>query len=301
MSPPHPAAAPSRVASLAKRIVALLIDTLAVAGVFWLAGSLIANTTDDPTEFGFDLEGGPALAVIGISLLVSLLYYILMEGVLGATLGKLVMGIGVERRGGGPAGMAASLIRNVLRLVDGIGGYLVGLVVALTSPLRQRIGDRAAGTVVADRPRSGGVRAGALVAALALAVGGTAAGVLLRDPAGAEASVSVALARGATSDFRPVDPTNRFAPTQESFFLTFTYDDVEPGSEFRAVWYAVDVGNAAAPNSVIDEVTAKAPNRGGSGSFSLRRSTPQWPVGQYKVELYLDGELVAEAPFSVAR
>jgi hypothetical protein len=104
-----------------------------------------------------------------------------------------------------------------------------------------------------------------------------------------------------TSDFRPVDPTTRFAPTQESFFLTFTYSDVEPGAEFRAVWYAVDVGSAAEPNSEIDEVTATAPNRDGSGSFSLRRSSAQWPVGQYKVELYLDGELVAEVPFSVAR
>ena len=297
----HPAVAPPRIASLASRIVALLIDGLAFVGVFWLVGSLVANTTDDTTEYGFDLEGGPALVVIGISLLASLLYYILLEGALGATLGKLVMGIGVERRGGGPAGMAASLIRNVLRLVDGIGGYLVGLVVALTSPLRQRIGDRAAGTIVADRPRASGVRIGALVAALVLAVGGTAAGVLLRDPAGAEASVSATLARGVTSDFRPVDPTTRFAPTQERFILTFTYSDVAPGAEFRAVWYAVDVGSAAERNSVIDEVTAEAPNRSGSGSFSLRRSTPQWPVGQYKVELYLDGDLVAEAPFSVAR
>jgi uncharacterized RDD family membrane protein YckC len=301
MAVPQPAVAPPRIASLAKRIVALLIDSLALFGIFYLVGCLVANTTDDTTEYGFNLEGGAAGVVIGIALLVWLLYYVVMEGTLGATLGKLVMGIGVERRAGGPAGMAASAIRNLLRIVDGIGGYLVGLIVALTSPLRQRIGDRAAGTVVADRERGSGVRAGALIAALALAIVGTAAGVLLRDPAGAEASVSATLARGVTSDFRPVDPTTRFAPTQESFFFTFEYSNVEPGSEFRAVWYAVDVGSAAERNAVIDEITRTAPNRNGSGSFSLRRSAAQWPVGEYKVELYLDGELVAEAPFSVAR
>jgi uncharacterized RDD family membrane protein YckC len=300
MAVPLPAVTPPRIASLLKRFLALLIDGLAFFGVFYLIGALIANTTDDTTEYGFNLEGGPALGVISISMLIYLLYYILLEGTLGATLGKLAMGIGVERRGGGPAGMGASAVRNLLRIVDGLFSYLVGLIAALTSPLRQRIGDRAAGTVVSEQPRATGMRTGALVAALALGILGTLAGVLLRDPAEAGATVTATLARGVTSDFRPVDPTTRFAPTQESFFLTFEYSDVEPGSEFRAVWYAVDVGSAAPPNSVIDEVTATAPNSSGSGSFSLRRSSAQWPVGQYKVELYLNDELMEEAPFSVA-
>ncbi len=301
-APLTPPEEPARIASLASRFVAVLIDSLAFIGVFWLIGSLVANTTDDTTEYGFNLEGSPAIVVLLLSMAVYFLYYILLEGITGATLGKMVMGIRVERTNGGPAGFAAAAVRNVLRIVDGLFGYLVGLIVALTSRLRQRIGDRAAGTVVVNWPQRSGARIGALITALALAVLGTGAGIALRDPAApAAASVTATLARNVTPDHQAVDPTTRFAPTTDVFYLAFQVTGAEPGTEVRSVWYAVDVGNAAPPNTVIDEASLTLPGGSESGNFRLRRGPNPWPVGDYKVELYLDGELVQTLPFTVAR
>lgn len=48
-------------------------------------------------------------------------------------------------------GFGAAVIRNVLRVVDGLFFYLVGALFALTSPRGQRLGDRAAHTLVVRR------------------------------------------------------------------------------------------------------------------------------------------------------
>src|SRR5215216_3313922 len=45
MAVPQPAVVPPQVAPLLARFVALLIDSLALGGIFWLVGSLVANTT----------------------------------------------------------------------------------------------------------------------------------------------------------------------------------------------------------------------------------------------------------------
>jgi uncharacterized RDD family membrane protein YckC len=44
--------------------------------------------------------------------------------------------------------MGAATIRTLLRLVDGLFGYLVGFVVVLASDKNQRLGDMAAKTLV---------------------------------------------------------------------------------------------------------------------------------------------------------
>ena len=40
------------------------------------------------------------------------------------------------------------MVRNVLRIVDGVVFYLIGVIFILTSDERQRLGDRVASTVV---------------------------------------------------------------------------------------------------------------------------------------------------------
>ena len=73
----------------------------------------------------------------------------LLEASFGATLGKALVGIRVvttSRR----SALAASAIRNLLRIVDGLGFYLVGAMVAGCSRCRQRLGDLCAGTAVVE-------------------------------------------------------------------------------------------------------------------------------------------------------
>lgn len=76
-------------------------------------------------------------------------YYVLCEGLGGATVGKLLLGLRVVRTDGRPCGLGAALLRAMLRFVDGM---LFGLpaVLSMREPRNQRLGDRAAGTLVVD-------------------------------------------------------------------------------------------------------------------------------------------------------
>lgn len=81
------------------------------------------------------------------------LYAAVAEGVYGRTVGKYLTGLHVRNAGGGPASAFQAVYRNVLRCFDmfplpiGIPG-LVGLLVALWSRRKQRLGDIFAATVV---------------------------------------------------------------------------------------------------------------------------------------------------------
>jgi uncharacterized RDD family membrane protein YckC len=123
------------------RAVATLIDT----ALLFVVGYLIALGTGGVTASGFHLEGVPFAAW----LVIALAYYIVMEARSGATLGKRLIGLKVVRlEGGAPLDWQSSIVRNVLRLVDGLFFYLVAAIVVWTSGNKQRLGDKVAGTVV---------------------------------------------------------------------------------------------------------------------------------------------------------
>jgi uncharacterized RDD family membrane protein YckC len=76
-------------------------------------------------------------------------YYIVLEAQFGATVGKRIIGLKVVKLdGGGAIDWQASIVRNVLRLVDGIFFYLVGAIIVWTSSRKQRLGDKLAATVI---------------------------------------------------------------------------------------------------------------------------------------------------------
>lgn len=81
------------------------------------------------------------------SALVYLVYTASTEMLFGRTLGKWVFSLRVANLDGSRATRRALLLRNVLRLVD-LTLALFPLIMIFLSPLRQRIGDVAAGTVV---------------------------------------------------------------------------------------------------------------------------------------------------------
>lgn len=60
-------------------------------------------------------------------------YFILLEGLFGQTVGKRLLGVVVIKRDGSPCTMSASIVRNLLRIIDGILSYAVGLVAMLLS------------------------------------------------------------------------------------------------------------------------------------------------------------------------
>ncbi|MGB1249913.1 MAG: RDD family protein [Candidatus Promineifilaceae bacterium] len=138
------------VAGLGSRFMAAALDTLVMLAVMFLA-SLAAlffgNILDLLDTMG---EGW----IIGIySVLMFLIiwgYYVIFEMVwTGQTPGKRYMGLRVIGRDGSPVGIAASLIRNFIRLIDFIPAfYGLGVMTMFANLRTRRLGDLAAGTLV---------------------------------------------------------------------------------------------------------------------------------------------------------
>lgn len=131
---------------LGRRIGAALLDFVVLAVLFVILGLLIGDTDSDDGNVSVNLSGGPFL----IWLALTLGYYGVLEAISGQTLGKRALGVRVvgEDRSSTPAAGKIA-IRTLLRLIDGILFYLVGLIVVLvTGERRQRLGDLAAGTFV---------------------------------------------------------------------------------------------------------------------------------------------------------
>ncbi|HXZ28914.1 MAG TPA: RDD family protein [Terriglobales bacterium] len=160
-----------RLAGLGDRFLALVLDGFLQAALFALIGMWAAARWGGVTETGFSLEGPRALVPLGLALAAGFLYFWLMEGLFGATLGKAAMGIQVRRKDASACTLAASLVRNLARLIDGLFFYLLGFFVALFSRLRQRVGDHLAGTVVVQRAWGKALR-GAVALLWLAAIGG---------------------------------------------------------------------------------------------------------------------------------
>ncbi len=81
--------------------------------------------------------------------LVLFLYFWLAEAAFGATVGKTIVGIRVVQITDRPR-LSAFAFRNLLRLVDGLGFYLIGALIAGCSRIHRRTGDLCAGTAVIE-------------------------------------------------------------------------------------------------------------------------------------------------------
>jgi len=79
-------------------------------------------------------------------------YFILMEAYVGWTVGKRILSTRVVDETGYKIGFTKSIIRNTLRLVDGLPVFnILGVILILSSPKGQRFGDRIAKTFVVRR------------------------------------------------------------------------------------------------------------------------------------------------------
>lgn len=79
------------------------------------------------------------------------------------------------------------------------------------------------------------------------------------------------------------------------FYCVVELANAPDDTTVKAAWTAIDVAGAE-PNTFIDETELTT----GSGSlhFDLTNTGP-WPIGTYKVDLYLNGELDRTLEFSV--
>ena len=139
-----------RYAGLGARFAALFVDLLVFCAFFFpitrlLKGVWLMAPTDHRWNAGLFISD-PICIVFFI---VMALYYVLLEGWFGLTVGKWALGLRVIAVGGGKPGVKRAVLRNVLRAVDSLPAFnILGVLLILRSPERARVGDRWARTRV---------------------------------------------------------------------------------------------------------------------------------------------------------
>lgn len=126
-----------------RRFFALLIDGL-ITGLAWVP---FAETQSGDGTYSIGWRG----LDFALPMVITVVYFIVLEGAFGATVGKIVLGIRVRGLDGSRIGFGAAAIRNLARIVDAfpyVLPYLVGGIAATRSDTKQRFGDRWAKTVV---------------------------------------------------------------------------------------------------------------------------------------------------------
>jgi len=120
------------------RVLAYVIDSV-LMGLIWgvavLAGTALGDT------------GSLLLVFVGV--VATLVYGFLLEGLYGYTPGKYLLGLVVVKSGGSNCTVGASILRNLLWIVDALPtANLVAMLLILVTDDNQRVGDLVADTVV---------------------------------------------------------------------------------------------------------------------------------------------------------
>src|SRR5579875_3677969 len=161
-----PGAGPVRVAGIGQRLLARLIDSVVYFVVYWFflfIGIASVAASSGPTVsdvYGNDTPEPSGAGLLGFLLAMllasasGLLYEWLMVGLLGATLGKLALGIKVVNQSTGAViGLGGAFVRQIIPFLGGLFCY-VGALLVYVSPLFDNSGrvqgwhDRAANDLV---------------------------------------------------------------------------------------------------------------------------------------------------------
>ncbi len=106
---------------------------------------------------------------------------------------------------------------------------------------------------------------------------------------------SAILARGYDNG-EAVDPTTTFAPTDQTIHLVVKLANVPDGTTTRAEWSIVEAEGYEP--SAIDATDLTLDSGEDTADFTLTNDQA-WPMGRYKVDLYLNDELDQTLEFEV--
>ena len=157
-------------ATLGDRFLAFVLDSLVLFGLFAIVDAWAFMRWGTVEGWELRLPAASILVAGFFNAAIFFLYLWLLEASFGATLGKAMVGIRVVRTTDRNP-FSALAIRNLLRIVDGLGFYLVGAVVAACSRLHRRVGDMCAGTAVIEEEFGIATKLGAVVLWMAVLAG----------------------------------------------------------------------------------------------------------------------------------
>ena len=120
------------------RVLAYVIDSV-LMGLIWGMVILAGTALDD----------AGSLLLVFVGMVAMLVYGFLLEGLYGYTPGKYLLGLVVVKSDGSNCTVGASILRNLLWIVDALPtANLVAMVLILVTDDNQRVGDLVADTVV---------------------------------------------------------------------------------------------------------------------------------------------------------
>ncbi len=101
------------------------------------------------------------------------------------------------------------------------------------------------------------------------------------------------------SEYRPVNPTTEFGVNTPEIYCSVKLSNAPDDTAVMAQWVYVRGEAQGVTDYVIDEVNYVG---GGTGyiGFSLSRPDGGWPVGEYVVNLFVDGKEKESVPFTVS-
>jgi len=137
---------------VAIRFVAQLVDVIILGVVFWILGFTGAGTiTVDASAAQVSISPFLGLLIL-IEVIIAFLYFTILEGRNGQTIGKMVVKIKVVKKADNSSiSYGEAAVRTILRIIDlipFIAPYLLAAVLIWSSEDKQRFGDRVARTVV---------------------------------------------------------------------------------------------------------------------------------------------------------
>lgn len=106
------------------------------------------------------------------------------------------------------------------------------------------------------------------------------------------------MALGVDSEARPVNPTSTFAQDTPEIFCSVLVKNVSQPIDVLSEWYYVEGDLEGAENTLIDAVPLTVPVDQYL-QFSLTIPDNGWPVGIYRLVIYIDGVQQMEVPFTV--
>jgi len=289
--PPGP-----QLGSVPARIVAHLIDLVFLIMAFWLIGNIVGSMSGGLTESGFNLNGLPGLLAIFLVAVTFFLYLLLFEGLFGTTVGKLFLGLRVKNVDGSRCGFGQALLRNLLRIVDGLPFlYVAGLITILVTKKKQRVGDLAAHTIVVPEAFGRLERIGAatfLLVCLAATVIGSI--YVRRHPRVPRVTFGIANFRFAESENAPPRVTAEYKPEDE---VRMFYEVPGYALDEHSYVQVVTRNQVLAPDGKplfepqMIEVRQRTDSQGGPVKCNFHLSLPVWAApGKYTVSLQAEDQ-----------
>src|SRR5204862_3410479 len=110
-----------------------------------------------------------------------------------------------------------------------------------------------------------------------------------------DVKVTVAMTTG------PEDkPVTTFAPDTGALYAMFKTEGLKSGDKVRGALIAEEVGAAAPPNTKVLETTLDMEEDTEDGEFNFSKPNKGWPVGKYRVEIYVNDKLANTVKFTVS-